>query len=254
MTNSPITNIMIIHKYIKRGLNHANYCEDFILHETLEDQYELFGVFDGCSSGVDSHFASSFIAKTVKSEFYKLAVETDLPQEDFMKKLLFGVIFTLKEQQKILSLNRDELLSTIILFLYDKNTDSGIIVTIGDGVISINGTHIIIDENNVPDYLAYHLDNINDEAEFKIWYLMHTQQYFIDNLIDISISTDGATSFVPTGKTIDRDELINPLDYLLKDMFLLKNKAMLGRKCNILERKHGLVNGDDLGVIRVLKL
>jgi hypothetical protein len=49
------------------------------------------------------------------------------------------------------------------------------------------------------------------------------------------------------------EELPDVLDYLFKDEFLLKNKAMLGRKCNLLERKHGLVNGDDLGIIRLVK-
>ncbi len=244
---------MIIHKYIKRGINHANYCEDFILHETLADKYELFGVFDGCSSGIDSHFASAFIAKIVKSEFHKLDIETNMVQEDFIKKLLFNVIFALKEHKDTLGLDYDELLSTIILFLYDKNADSGIIVTIGDGVISINGKHTIIDEDNVPDYLAYHLDKINSEAEFKMWYLMHTQQYYVDNLIDVSISTDGAASFIQTGKAKESKTPTYVLDYLFKDDFLIKNKAMIGRKCNILERKHGLVNGDDLGIIRVIK-
>ena len=243
---------MIIHKFIKRGLNHANYCEDFLLHETLADKYELFGVFDGCSSGIDSHFASSFIAKITRSEFHKLEIEKDLSTEYFIKKLLFNVVFAIKEQKQTLGLNRDELLSTIILFLYDKQSNSGLIITIGDGVISINGKHKVIDEDNIPDYLAYHLDKINNQAEFKMWYMMHTQQYDIDYLTDVSISTDGATSFVKTAKP-EQEGTINPLDYLFKDEFLIKNKAMLGRKCNLLERKHNLVNADDLGIIRVLK-
>ncbi len=254
MTNIRITNtpIMLIHKYIKRGLNHANYCEDFILHETLGDKYDLFGVFDGCSSGIDSHFASSFIAKIIRSEFYKLDTGQGLGLEEFVKKLLLKVVFTLKEQKQSLNLDRDELLSTIILFLYDKKSDSGIIVSIGDGVVSINGKHSLIDEDNIPDYLAYHLDKINSEAEFKMWYMVHTRQYFVDNLTDVSISTDGATSFVKTAKH-DNEETINPLDYLFTDKFLINNKAMLGRKCNLLERKHHLVNADDLGIIRLVK-
>ena len=105
----------------------------------------------------------------------------------------------------------------------------------------------------MPDYLAYHLDKINSEAEFNMWYMLHTREFYVENLMDVSISTDGADSFVQTRKDIDNDELINPIDYLFKDEFLLKNKAMLGRKCNMLERKHGLVNTDDLGIIRVVK-
>lgn len=245
---------MIIHKYIKRALNHANYCEDFILHETLADKYELFGVFDGCSSGIDSHFASAFIAKIIRAEFQKLYSTTELLSEKFMKKLLFNFINSLKKQKQLLKLDQNELLSTIILFLYNKPDDSGIIVAIGDGVISINGGHTVIDENNVPDYLAYYLDKINSEAEFEIWYRMHTEQHRVDNLIDISISSDGVSSFVQTKKVEENIEPIDVLDYLFKDNFLIRNKAMLGRKCNLLERKHGLVNADDLGIIRIIRV
>jgi hypothetical protein len=245
---------MVIHKYIKRGLNHPNYCEDFVLHESRAEKFELFGVFDGCSSGTDSHFASAFIAKVIRSEFHQLADKSNLPHEEFLKKLLFNLIITLKEEKQSLNLEQNELLSTIILFLYDMRSNSGIIVSAGDGIVSINGEHTIIDEDNVPDYLAYHLDKINSEQGFKMWYLMHTQQYFIDDLIDVSISTDGASSFVQTKKDMEKtEELPDVLDYLFKDEFLLKNKAMLGRKCNLLERKHGLVNGDDLGIIRLVK-
>lgn len=244
---------MIIHKYIKRGLNHANYCEDFILHEILGEKYELFGVFDGCSSGIDSHFASAFVAKIVRSEFHKLDIETDLAQEKFMKVLLFSVIKTIKEQKQNLNLNRDELLTTILLFLYDKSDDSGTILVIGDGFVSINGEHTDIDQDNVPDYLAYYLEKIENKDDFKMWYMFHAREFYVDKLLDVSISTDGATSFVKTGKGDGWEALIDPLDYLFKDKFLIQNKAMLGRKCNILEHKHGLVNADDLGIIRVVK-
>jgi len=244
---------MIVHKYIKRGLNHPNYCEDFILHETLADKYELFGVFDGCSSGIDSHFASAFIAKIVRSEFHKLDGDTDLLQRPFMKKLLFRVINVIKEQKQTLNLDTNELLSTIILFLYDKPANSGIIISIGDGVVCINGKQTIIDEDNVPDYLAYNLDKISSEAEFKMWYMLHAREFYVENLMDVSISTDGATSFVKTGKAKDNAEFINPIEYLFNDKFLIQNKAMLGRKVNILQRKHGLANGDDLGIVRVVK-
>ena len=210
---------MIIHKYIKRGLNHANYCEDFVLHESLADKYDLFGVFDGCSSGIDSHFASAFIAKTVRSEFHKLADKTDLPHEDFMKKLLFNLIITLKEQKQSLNLEQNELLSTIILFLYDVDSNSGIIVSAGDGIVSINGGHTIINEDNIPDYPAYHLDKINSEQEFKKWYMMHVRQYFVDNLIDVSISTDGATSFVQTKKAVGKTKNSMCLIICLKMIF-----------------------------------
>ncbi|MEN8119350.1 MAG: protein phosphatase 2C domain-containing protein [Bacteroidota bacterium] len=244
---------MIVHKYVKRGLNHANYCEDFILHETVGEKYELFGVFDGCSSGKDSHFASSFIAKVIRSEFLNMDVKNGEIPKKLQKKLLYRSVQKIKELKSKLLLDIDDLLSTIILFIYDKMNDCGHIVVVGDGFVSINGQQNSIDQNNMPDYLAYHLDKINDEDKFLNWYKQHTKVFSVDKLLDVSISTDGVESFVKKNVSVESEAVLDPGNYLLSDDFLIINKAMLGRKCNILERKYGLVNGDDLGIIRVVK-
>jgi len=239
---------MLIHQHIKRGSNHPDYCEDFLIFSEKDD-YLLAGVFDGCSSGSDSHFASALIGKTIKAEFQKLKPEPKNKPENILKALLLNSFTSLKNLSKTLLLDKDnELLSTVILFLYNLNKNEGIIIVAGDGVISVNGKLMVIDQKNMPDYPAYYLDDISDKQSFEKWYQNHSKQYLIDKLEDVSISTDGILSFI-----FQEQEKIKPEEYLLNDHFLINNKAMLGRKINILNKKYNLQNFDDLGIIRIVK-
>ena len=70
-------------------------------------------------------------------------------------------------------LDEKELLTTVILLLYDMKTDKGIILSIGDGLISINGKITEFERDNKPDYLAYHL-----KEDFEEWYANQTQKIF----------------------------------------------------------------------------
>ncbi len=242
---------MLIHQFIKRGSNHPDYCEDYTIISEKDD-YILFAVFDGCSSGTESHFASAFTGKIVRASFQNLAIKNNDKPEDLIKTLLFKTIKDLKKQKAGLLLDEDELLSTLILFLYHKNRKEGIINIIGDGVISINGKMHIIDQNNIPHYLAYYLDDINKQEEFNTWYKKEVAVYRVNELKDLTISTDGVLSFYPV-KTQEKDKLeINPVNYLIKDEYLLLNKAMMGRKCNILYKKYQMINADDIGIIRII--
>lgn len=242
---------MFIHQFIKKGSNHADYCEDFTIISEKDD-YLLFGVFDGCSSGKESHFASAFTAKIIRAVFQKLIIKAESEYEDLIKTLLFNSITELKKQKDNLLLDTDELLSTVILFLYHKTHDQGIIIIVGDGLICINGIISIIDQNNRPHYLAYYLDDINKKTEFSNWYKKEVGVYPVSMLKDVTISTDGILSFYSLPTDEKEHEEINPVDYLIKDEYLQNNKAMLGRKCKLLYKKHFLQNADDLGMIRII--
>ncbi len=244
---------MIIHQYIKRGSNHPDYCEDFLIVSKKND-YMLFGVFDGCSSGSDSHFASALIGKIIKAEFLKMEIKRKDKIEKNLKTLLFNSLMSLKKLKETLLLDEyEELLSTIILFLYDTTKNNGIIVVSGDGLVSINGTETIIDQNNAPRYPAYYLDEMYDRISFNTWYGSYNKTFEVSELVDVSISTDGVLSFTGQKQTENEEKVINVVDYLLKDDFLIANKAMSGRKVNILNKKYGLQNFDDLGLIRIVK-
>ena len=244
---------MIVHKLLKRGLNHPDYCEDFLLDENLDNNYSIYGVFDGCSSGIDSHLASGLIAKIIRSEIKKIELENKSIDEIF-EILIFNTVQSLRIFKESYNFIWAELLSTIILFLYNKNEDKGKIITIGDGFLSINKEQIEIDENNQPQYIAYFADEITNKQSFNKWYSNFVGKYEIDGLEDITISTDGILSFTKDRKLItETDSEIIPKDFLLKDKELIGNKAMLGRKYNILKNVHSMHNLDDLGIIRIVK-
>ncbi|MBN1252751.1 MAG: protein phosphatase 2C domain-containing protein [Bacteroidales bacterium] len=244
---------MIVHKLLKRGLNHPNFCEDFILDEKLNQEYSLFGVFDGCSSGVDSHLASTLIAKIIRAEANKINIEK-LSFDEILEKITFKTLKSLKKISKKFFLSKNELLSTIILFLYNQNSDKGKIISIGDGFLSINKHEIEINQNNQPNYLAYNIDEIRNKKEFKIWYDENVGKYDVENLEDVTISTDGIFSFANDYNSENyNNKEINIIEYLTQDKNLFSNKAMLGRKYNILKKTHFLQNFDDLGIIRIIK-
>jgi hypothetical protein len=245
--------LMIVHQYIKRGKNHPDYCEDFLI-SSEKDNYLLWGVFDGCSSGTDSHFASALIGKIIKAEFQRMEIKPKDKIEKNLKNLLFNSLMSLKKLKETLLLDEyNDLLSTIILFLYDVAKDHGIIIVSGDGFVSINGTQTIIDQNNTPRYPAYYLDELYDWGSFNKWYESYNKIFEFSELLDVSISTDGILSFTGQKQTEHRGKAIDAVDYLLKDDFLITNKAMIGRKVNMLNKKYAMQNFDDLGIIRIVK-
>jgi len=240
---------MQIHEFIKIGSNHKNFCEDFSLNIELDENQMIFGVFDGCSSGKDSHFATTLIAKIVKN----VAVEIFNKEKDndFLLKIIYETALQLKKTVKALSLGTNEILSTIILLWVDKKENLAEIIAIGDGFISINGKNTTIEQNNTPKYLAYYLNEIYNYKSFKKVINEISFQAQTANIQDITISTDGILSF----ENFDADsEKTSVIDYLTKDLFLINNKAMLGRKVNILKNKYSLINQDDLGIIRIVNI
>jgi len=244
---------MIVHKLIKRGVNHPNYCEDFILHEDIDENYSIYGVFDGCSSGIDSHFASALIAKGIRNEVKNIDFNNK-SIDRIMELLIFNTSISLQKFKKQFNISYNELLSTIVLFLYHRKKDKGKIIAIGDGFLSINGKQIDIDQKNQPDYIGYHIDKIIDKVSFSVWYDIFVKKYDVEELKDVTISTDGVFSFFKQGEVAkDADKEIKPTDYLTKNTDLLGNKAMLGRKTNILKKVYALHNYDDLGIIRIAK-
>ncbi len=48
------------------GEFHINHNEDFLIIEDAGQSYKLIAVMDGCSSGTDSHFASTLLGKILR--------------------------------------------------------------------------------------------------------------------------------------------------------------------------------------------
>lgn len=145
-----------------------------------------------------------------------------------------------------LMLEPKELLTTLILLLYDQATKEGLVMVIGDGLISINGQVTEFDQENKPDYIGFHLSE-----DFETWYGQQEQKIYVKELKDVSIATDGILMFSEVIKT-EENGAIDPVDFLLNNREQRENPEMLSLKLKTLERRFGLKPTDDLALIRII--
>ncbi len=244
---------MEVYQLIRKGEMHKDFCEDFLLSFDIDERFSVYGVFDGCSTGIDSHMASALIAKVVKAEMECLALEPVPSLRNFLSDTIFNTMSTLRNIRNDLFLETNELLSTIVLLVIDKSSNIGEALVFGDGFVSINGQSINIEQDNAPDYLAYYLDELENIVDFEAWLNDHSNRYTIEGVQDISIATDGIGSFQLADASIETNGRPVPSDFLAKNDFLLHNKSMLARKLNILRTKHRLINQDDVAMIRIIR-
>lgn len=245
---------MNIYSTIQIGDYHINHCEDFLITKNIGNDKIVCAVMDGCSTAMDSHFASTLVGKVLRKiaieTGYKELYESNINISDIDAELksivkdVFKELILLKNQ---LMLDEKELLATHTILLYNKKENSGVILAIGDGLICINGEITEFDRDNKPDYLAYHLNK-----DFETWYSNQHQKIFFSDLKDISIATDGILTFSKVKKT-DHDEKINVIDYLLIDQSNYNTEEMLNMKLKKLEYHYGLKPTDDLAIIRITK-
>jgi serine/threonine protein phosphatase PrpC len=229
----------------RRGLSHPDWNEDNFHYK--QTSYAIIGgVFDGCSSGKDSYFASKLFANMFKRTIEEVS-EENLNIKNFPS--LVNIFFkNLNKAIKAIGLQTDETLSTAVLFIYEVGSNNLLVKFFGDGVAYASNQNLEIfnnDEDNKPDYVGYSLDEILKGHNFNKYWEM--KRSFIANTKDFSISTDGIFSFVKTNEH-EPDLLVEP--YLVQDNFLDKNPASLKRKLNIIRNK-GYDHHDDITIIRV---
>ena len=133
----------------KIGEDHTT-CEDsMFVHET--NDYVMGVVADGCSSGVNSEFASGLICKLIKSYIMGSIDRDKVPEVTFDVVLYtMSVVSTIMRN---LSMKRIEMLTTMLFFKYDKSTKDLTIQVLGDGILKVNDTLEILNQSdNKVDY------------------------------------------------------------------------------------------------------
>ena len=231
---------MEVRTLLKRGTDHPVNCEDDLF--TFNDGTTYIGaVFEGCSTGIKSHFASALYGKIIKKycvnnmPFYG-TMDIQLIGRSLYKHL-YKELKALKIQ---LSLSPLEILSTMILAIV--RGDKAYILISGDGCILVDDEEYKIESpGNAPDYLAYHLNHLYEAQESM-------KTYEVTFTKSLSICSDGIYSFTDENK---EDVSYSVIKVLLKDETLLKSDAMLARKYNLLT-KAGFTNYDDLSIIRFI--
>jgi hypothetical protein len=245
---------MKIYTTLQIGAYHINHCEDYLFSDTIGNNKIICAVMDGCTMGKDSYLIATIVGKLLRKicksisyrEFYSKETPA-LSPENYLKVIVQELFKEMKILKNQLQLEREELLTTLIILVADTQTDKGVILVIGDGVVSMNGKTTTFDQDNKPDYLGFHLS-----ADFETWYELQQQRLLIDHLGDISIATDGIESFTRVAAP-ENSEIIDPVHFLLQDITGLGDEEMLNKKLKIIEHKYGLNHTDDLAVIRIVK-
>lgn len=212
-----------------------NSCEDSAYAE--ETWHYVWGVVaDGCTTGIKSHFASQVIAYFIQKELACIECTSD-----YTVRRLRDFLFNVKD---LFGFDCMNLLSTCILFDYDRKTKRLRVRALGDGVYYINEgvdnrEGIVIDQNNTPDYIAYH---INDTPQQFEEYLKKYPEFIHENVEKFMICSDGIHS-------INRADLLHPAvhnpDILFKKPV---SPNYLERMWNILKRD-GYTLSDDLTIV-----
>lgn len=232
----------------RRADEHHIHCEDAYFY-TQVDEWVIAAVFDGCSDGINSHFASQLYAYSLRSMvntgWHGLVQAYNKDNGDLTELCnnLAGLVGT---QAMLISdglgLTQLETLSTVVLALYNTQERELIVKFLGDGACSVDSQMFRVDSGaeNAPKYLAYlNEDELNPELLQDIY----EEKYFRD-VKRWSIMTDGIDAIRHPHKPLE--ECIN---YLLEDNKLLPSNAMLSRKANVLQ-KEGARLLDDLTIIR----
>jgi hypothetical protein len=244
---------MKIYSALQIGDYHLNHCEDYLFIGDIGEDKILCAVMDGCTMGTDSYFVSTLTGKLLRKivkekgykELYKLESHTDI--DDYLKSIIKELFKELTISKNQLMLDQKELLTTLIILLIDKKANNGIVLVVGDGLVSINGTTTEFDQDNKPDYLGFHLSE-----DFETWYSLQEQKIIFSDIQDLSIATDGIFMFTPV-KKVDTSDTINPIEFLLADKSNEDNGEMLSLKLKRLEHNYGLKPTDDLAMVRLIK-
>jgi hypothetical protein len=232
---------------IKKGTSHPVFCEDFFVIEESE-HWLMTAVFDGCSSGTDSHFASTLLAKLARKAF-RYHAKNNNSADSLAKNIIQSLVYDLLKVMNDLIISKMELLSTIIIAIVDKDTNRAFVFVQGDGVIVCDGKTEIFDHDDKPDYLIYDIEKIATSDVFFLWWEMHTQKRDFDHFHDLSISTDGILTFEKYSYE-NSEPLDSPLAFLLIDYSPAKD-AKLPRKYFKLIKKHKFQHYDDIAMIRI---
>lgn len=253
------TQEVIVQDLLKRGSDHHNFCQDALARVNTE-RFFYMAVFDGCSDGRDSHFASALFGKVFVDVINTLIVSLDETSNSLEKKskfIIFQIARKLNETRHVLHLNTNEMLSTIVMAIVDKELKESLICVFGDGFFSVNGKHTVVkntrflnqsEGENKPDYIAYDLHKIQKYSDFEIWFDSKSEIHKFENVDDISIASDGISTF----RSSERDSDINEVyDYLSVDDKFLTNTIMLYKKYNLLQSTFKLINTDDISMIRL---
>lgn len=245
---------MKIYSSIQIGDYHQNNCEDHLFIGEYGKKNILCAVMDGCTTALESQFASLLVGKILKKicleKGYQDFIEQNknlLSLDENLKTILRDLLNELKIVKNQLMIDQKELLTTLIILLLDKEIDKGIVLAIGDGFVNINGKITEFEQDNKPDYLGFHLSE-----DFEAFYTSQKQKIEFNQIQDITIATDGIFTFEKLSSNKSNAQ-IDIIEFLTIDKEKLENAEMLNLKLKKLENEFGLKPTDDISIVRIIK-
>jgi hypothetical protein len=245
---------MRIYSALQIGDYHQNNCEDHLFVGEYGKNKTLCAVMDGCTTAFESQFASLLVGKILKKicrekgyrEFIEKNIKPLTPEEN-LKLILKDLLNELRLIQNQLMMDQKELLTTLIVLLFDKDQEKGIALAIGDGFVNINGKITEFEQDNKPDYIGFHL-----LEDFETFYNSQKQKIEFNSLTDISIATDGIFTFEKLKRNESKED-IDVISFLTIDKVNSEKEDMIALKLKKLENEFGLKPTDDFSIIRILK-
>lgn len=247
----------------KKGLSHELNNEDSYFIDESNDLI-VGAVFDGCSSGKRSHWASEVFKILFEKNKEILYVDSLLYKkeiEERVNKFFYEIIFQTEFMRSFLCLDKKSFLSTVILFLYHKEEKTFYCKFFGDGSIFLKKegdekfAEHVNDEGNMPNYLAYLLDQRSEIINHSI---VRRKTIYNKNIIEFMVATDGIGSFnrllSPNNYLAEesKDFSINPSyakDFLIHENLFQAKENELEKKFAILSHEGWGIN-DDLTIIK----
>ena len=243
---------MHLFHHVQIGTHHDNHTEDFVISKDIGEHRILLATMDGCTMGKESFFASAVIGKLLRKiaqeAYYKEYGSKDVPPlADLQKTVVLQLMAELRQMKATLQLDKYELLATLVMAIVDTQEKTAIALVIGDGLLVVNGEFHDFDQENAPDYLAYHLE------EDPATYYQSLNHMSFSAIEDISLSTDGAYTFskydINPYSQINEQELLNLLFISQEDH---SNERMLLKRMEYIKDEFGLMPTDDLGIVRLI--
>lgn len=171
------------------------FVEDFVINDR---EYILGIVADGCSEGKHSEVGAALACSFIRNETLRLlalgTIIEDIPKILYPALMRFLRLVAMEmvqdDQGSKIEFVQNYLLCTIVgAIMNDKKI---VFFWAGDGTLIIDDEVIVLDQNNMPAYLAYHLLDRNLlSSPLDLPNCFEVAIRDLDDILKIAIATDG---------------------------------------------------------------